>query len=87
MKKIILHRKYFSPCLNKGECLVLDSEAVCQCKEGYTGKNCESNPCDPSPCNTGECTVFDNEAFCTCPDGFEGTNCEVETKDPCIGNT
>lgn len=64
---------------------------VCNCRPGYTGRECEIeiNECDPQPClNGGLCTDLVNDFKCTCPDGFFGKQCTSRfdycSSNPCI---
>ncbi|XP_071795600.1 uncharacterized protein [Asterias amurensis] len=71
-----------SPCVNSGTC-ASDNTASdgysCSCLAGFTGQNCELQPCVTASCqNSGTCTndVTANTGYiCACSPGFTGTNC------------
>ncbi|XP_071795599.1 uncharacterized protein [Asterias amurensis] len=71
-----------SPCVNSGTC-ASDNTASdgysCSCLAGFTGQNCELQPCVTASCqNSGTCTndVTSNTGYiCACSPGFTGTNC------------
>lgn len=67
------------PC-NGQRCLNKVNGYVCQCNNGYNGKNCEIKPdyCKQDPCQNGAlCTnTPDGNYTCTCKDGFKGRRCE-----------
>ena len=54
---------------------------MCQCRPGFTGKNCEINidDCAGTPCkNNATCIDMINKYSCDCTDtGFTGTTCEI----------
>eukprot|EP01051_Picozoa_sp_SAG22_P003120 SAG22_NODE_148_length_17459_cov_18.266359_1_plen_327_part_00 len=73
------------PCQNGGECTntAKDTDTVpshkCKCKSGYSGHDCEEQPCHSNPCaRANEC---DNQPQsngsarfkCNCPPGFCGS--------------
>ncbi|CAH1798244.1 unnamed protein product [Owenia fusiformis] len=68
-----------TPCDNDGACN--EYGYTCQCKSGYTGRNCETDidECDSSPCqNKGNCTDQVNSYTCKCEAGYTGVNCETD---------
>nr|XP_042896680.1 basement membrane-specific heparan sulfate proteoglycan core protein [Parasteatoda tepidariorum] len=72
-----------NPCLNEGICVEDDGAPrgyVCECREGYSGTNCEieTDLCSLiDPCkNGGTCIGAGNSYKCSCPIKFKGTNCE-----------
>ncbi|XP_053375501.1 sushi, nidogen and EGF-like domain-containing protein 1 isoform X2 [Mercenaria mercenaria] len=67
-----------NPCLNGGECVDKIADFTCQCKQWYSGKTCEINPCANHQCrNGGTCNVLPNGGYsCTCPRGIDGLFCE-----------
>ena len=63
---------------------------MCNCDEGFTGRNCSINidDCTPNPCeNGGTCTDLVNDFMCNCDEGFTGRNCSTDiddcTPNPC----
>ncbi|MFT7805709.1 protein eyes shut homolog [Arapaima gigas] len=79
------------PCLNGASCADLINKYACFCREGYTGKSCETdiNVCLELPqnftCfNGGSCVDGPGSNFtCRCPAGFVGLFCEVEVNECC----
>ncbi|CAL1298854.1 unnamed protein product [Larinioides sclopetarius] len=72
-----------NPCSNDGICIEEEGSPegyVCECQEGYRGKNCEieTDLCSLiDPCkNGGTCVGSGNSYECSCPLRFKGTNCE-----------
>jgi len=64
----------FTLCVN-GECI----DGTCECENGFTGANCETDACENIICqNNGTCV----NGTCNCPIGFSGPNCETVV-DPC----
>ena len=52
------------------------AEYECTCAEGYSGKECQINPCTPNPCdNGGICIINENKWTCSCPPGYNGKTC------------
>ena len=41
-----------NPCLNSGKCVNAKDGYKCECKDGFTGENCdeEIDECDSNPC-------------------------------------
>ena len=74
--------------MNGGECVLIGDyikhstySTVCDCKPGFTGKNCENSACSTNPCqNGGICLIAWGGFECDCPGGFFGDKCE---HDPC----
>ncbi|CAG2222528.1 NOTCH2 [Mytilus edulis] len=66
-----------SPCIN-GHCNITNAGYTCTCDAGYTGVNCEINPCMPNPCrNGGTCTNGGwNTHKCACISNTGGSNCQ-----------
>ncbi|XP_074607749.1 uncharacterized protein LOC141860518 isoform X3 [Acropora palmata] len=69
-------------CKNNGKCLPLyaENDYKCVCKEGFTGKICESDidECSLNKCHqNAACTNTKGSYNCTCKDGFvgDGKNC------------
>lgn len=85
------------PCANSGTCIdepnSLDSDRYrCDCPQGYTGVNCESQVdfCIKlnGQCQNGGTCRSDFSSFnyeCLCVDGFDGRNCERNIDD-CAGH-
>lgn len=67
------------PC-NGHRCLNKANGYLCQCSNGYNGKNCEIKPdyCKQDPCQNGALceNTPDGNYTCTCKDGFKGMRCE-----------
>ena len=61
--------------MNDGACYPELSDFRCQCKDGFSGKQCEVNDdeCATSPCKNGaECKDGLNNFKCVCQPGFKG---------------
>lgn len=60
---------------------------ICDCKEGYSGRYCETNinECESVPCqNNGSCTDLIADFECDCiGTGFIGKLCEIDI-DECL---
>ncbi|XP_071132989.1 uncharacterized protein [Mytilus edulis] len=66
------------PCEHGGTCKDKVSDFECSCREGWTGKRCETPKeyCAPSPClNGGVCFNLTDGFFCRCPSGTIGVTC------------
>ncbi|XP_022111930.1 uncharacterized protein LOC110991088 isoform X2 [Acanthaster planci] len=78
-----------NPCQNEGKCRRDGASSYsCECKDGYTGTNCETeipDPCSSEPClNGGTCERGLGGSYrCGCPPGYSGFNCDIEPEDPC----
>ncbi|GIY23952.1 hypothetical protein CEXT_51151 [Caerostris extrusa] len=56
----------------------------CECKEPYSGGNCDSSPCVSHPCqNNGKCVIDEHGYKCECTSPFKGIFCE---NGPCSSN-
>jgi len=73
-------------CKNNGKCLPLyaENDYKCVCKEGFTGKICESDidECSLNKCHqNATCTNTKGSYNCTCKDGFvgDGKDCAGKT--------
>ncbi len=65
-------------CQNGGSCF----EGACQCPDGYTGFQCETNECNLRDCQNGsECVT----GTCECLTGYYGLDCEFSYQDIFIG--
>ena len=53
------------PCLNNASCTPFSNLTYsCSCPPGYSGKNCEQDPCSIKPCrNSGSCFVNGSTFF------------------------
>ena len=83
-------------CSGRGECHEdLKGEAsgiydgVCKCKEPFSGKSCELQPCKASE-DGKECygrgTCDKSTGLCACEQGFAGQGCELQCDKKCNGN-
>jgi len=63
-----------------GKCTDGVNSYTCQCKPGYTGKNCnlDIDECLPKPCYHGTCYNGENSYMCQCAPGYKGKNCDKE---------
>ncbi|XP_065894203.1 uncharacterized protein [Dysidea avara] len=82
-----------NPCMNNGTCADGINSFTCNCVDGFTGTNCETNTddCNPNPCvNNGTCIDGTNSFTCSCVDGFTGMDCSINIDDcnpnPCMNN-
>ncbi|CAF0801479.1 unnamed protein product [Brachionus calyciflorus] len=84
-------------CYNGGICFKLDDNStssikICNCKPGFTGKQCEQStltPCSPDPCySNGYCNANPDGIgyFCRCKPGFTGPTCNENIND-CLNAT
>ncbi|CAC5395286.1 NOTCH2 [Mytilus coruscus] len=66
-----------SPCMH-GYCNITNAGYKCTCDVGYSGVNCEFNPCMPNPCkNGGTCTVRGGNTYrCACFSNTGGSRCQ-----------
>lgn len=77
-----------NPCKDKqcgvnGECV----NGVCQCKNGYSGSNCEIPPAPSDPCLKINCGANGKcvNGICVCNTGYTGDRCQtvIAANDPC----
>nr|XP_057928912.1 sushi, nidogen and EGF-like domain-containing protein 1 isoform X3 [Doryrhamphus excisus] len=76
------------PCLNGGTCHDLEASYLCECEDGFRGKQChiDINECLSDPCkNGGTCEDQPGFYLCHCPPGVKGRNCQKE-QDSCESN-
>ncbi len=63
-------------CGANGTCL----DGTCDCDEGYSGTNCQTNVCDALDCGpNGTCDT--TTGACLCDEGYSGDNCEINVCD------
>ena len=78
-----------SPCLNGGTCTTLNNAFSCECTDGLSGVQCETDLdfCTPDSClNGGTCFEgLGTLVFCACAPGYTGDGCEIDI-DVCITN-
>ncbi|EJD76527.1 hypothetical protein LOAG_16543 [Loa loa] len=80
-----------NPCLH-GNCIWSANGTVCNCKNGFEGKNCERSapevdPCLRRSCNAGRCISKGSSAVCICPEENSGEFCEntnICKTEPCM---
>ncbi|XP_030057388.1 coagulation factor VII [Microcaecilia unicolor] len=83
-----------NPCQNGGTCLDEFQSYVCQCAEGYEGRNCETALNNTLKCvyDNGNCEQFCNDTpstirQCRCVEGYsldsDGESCIAEVDYPC----
>ncbi|XP_077390200.1 uncharacterized protein sned1 isoform X5 [Festucalex cinctus] len=76
------------PCINGGTCRNHGESYVCDCEQGYSGKQCQTdiNECLSEPCkNGGTCENQPGSYLCRCPAGLKGRHCQTE-QDSCESN-
>ncbi|XP_078357256.1 uncharacterized protein LOC144642139 [Oculina patagonica] len=69
-----------NPCQNGAKCVNIVKNYRCDCKPGYSGRNCETNinECASAPCsNGGTCVDLVARYRCDCRMGYSGKNCEA----------
>ncbi|XP_028676211.2 protein eyes shut homolog [Erpetoichthys calabaricus] len=64
-------------CQNGGTCVSDGETWFCRCPELYSGKLCQHNACDRSPCGHGATCIpkSNQDAMCLCPLGRQGLLC------------
>lgn len=66
--------------ISGAQCVDHGTSYLCQCLEGFVGKNCDDsiNMCSSYPCqNGGTCQDGMDDYTCTCPPGYVGKNCSL----------
>jgi len=82
-------------CGPNGTCV----DGTCECDQGYSGANCQTNVCDSGDCQNGTCDPVTGECVdcnngtcdtvtgeCNCDDGYEGEFCDVTVAAKFLGN-
>ena len=59
-------------CGTHGQCIDMDGEGVCKCKESWTGSDCSTPVCENNCNNRGRCN---ERATCECIPGWDGNDC------------
>ncbi|XP_018417742.1 PREDICTED: coagulation factor VII [Nanorana parkeri] len=83
-----------NPCLNGGTCSDQIQSYVCNCPEGYEGRNCETNVEESINCenDNGQCEQFchisaEERRQCVCMEGYalgeDGISCIQTVQYPC----
>lgn len=76
-------------CSGRGQCADGNGTYHCNCTEGFTGVDCETNidDCLLDSCNGhGECQDDINAFSCECDSGFTGDFCQIDIDD-CVGRS
>ncbi|XP_077463845.1 sushi, nidogen and EGF-like domain-containing protein 1 isoform X2 [Stigmatopora argus] len=76
------------PCANGGTCRIHGGSYLCDCQEGFSGKQCQTDvdECLSEPCkNGGTCVNQLGSYVCQCPLGLKGRHCQTE-QDSCESN-
>lgn len=86
-------------CSGRGQCAE-DSEDYltggdgknfhCKCDGGWSGANCEMNPCEARPCRQGRCMLQPSLASgysCECDEDWSGTDCSIPAAQLVLTNT
>uniref|UniRef100_H2Z911 EGF-like domain-containing protein n=1 Tax=Ciona savignyi TaxID=51511 RepID=H2Z911_CIOSA len=71
-----------NPCGTGGSCVSMTAGYRCDCKFGYTGRNCEikvkTNNCENHQCSLGStCVALSVGYRCDCSPGYTGTYCST----------
>lgn len=81
----VINNCFSSPCLNGASCRSGWNDFTCDCKPGYSGKNCEEekDECVSNPCyGDAKCVDKVNGFACVCPRNMYGKFCS-EKKSSC----
>lgn len=68
-----------TPCGKGGICSETDMGFECTCKVGFSGKKCDVDVCDLSPCVHGECVRTAVGRTCECDASYVGDTCDKNT--------
>ncbi|CAD6196922.1 unnamed protein product [Caenorhabditis auriculariae] len=72
-------------CLNDAKCRASNNQKgyICECRDGFTGDQCQNRPhtCREENCNAGICLENEETWQCVCPVGTTGLRCE-EKEEP-----
>lgn len=70
-------------CSGRGECRDGPYTRVCDCHEGFTGRDCGLQLCGMDCNNHGVCILYaGGSAYCACDPGWSGPNCTIRTQCP-----
>uniref|UniRef100_A0A803SUA7 EGF-like domain-containing protein n=1 Tax=Anolis carolinensis TaxID=28377 RepID=A0A803SUA7_ANOCA len=94
--EININECHSNPCLHNATCADLINGYDCSCLPGFTGVNCEFQPCEAgNPCENGaicqkerDLASFPFGFQCQCKKGFAGPRCEINinecSSNPCL---
>ena len=55
-----------NPCQNGGVCMDGTNNYICKCINGYSGTNCDLDPCDSTNCFENRCTIISISPYYQC---------------------